>query len=50
MLFAAVPMLTVYPLFAQAHGMEKVASAALFVTTLAGALSVPVVMALVSTL
>lgn len=50
MLFAAVPMLTVYPLFAQAHGLEKVASAALFVTTLAGALSVPLVMALVSTL
>lgn len=47
MLFAAAPMLTVYPLFAQAYGLEKVASAALLVTTLLGAGSLAVVLMLV---
>ena len=48
MLFAAVPMLTIYPLLSQAYGLEKMASAALFVTTLAGSVTVAVVMALIA--
>lgn len=45
--FASLPMLTVYPLLSQPFGMAGVASAALFVTTLLGSVTVAVVLALV---
>lgn len=49
-LYAAVPMLTIYPLIAAPFGMERVTSAALLLTTLASVVTVSAALALMGAL